>query len=163
MGSGGPGNIVHIENLYVKPIAVKTNAKINLGNYCIFDTDGLRELTAADCGTGAIGQFLSLVDELAVYQAGETADNLTTTPVLDRKTKVNVILRTSDWVTIMEAGVRPNTRVGIQVKTLTPDTFVVNNTSTFDNIIGLYMHKEFAALAETSVLDDDGVIATGRI
>ena len=48
MGSGGPGNITHIDNLYVKPQAVKTNTNILLGEYLIFDTDGLRSITASD-------------------------------------------------------------------------------------------------------------------
>ncbi|KKL88121.1 hypothetical protein LCGC14_1927850, partial [marine sediment metagenome] len=40
MGSGGPGNITHIDNLYVKTVPVKTNIAILLGEFVIFDTDG---------------------------------------------------------------------------------------------------------------------------
>ena len=161
MGSGGPGNIVHIDNLYVKTVTCKTNIKILLGEFLIFDTDGYRPLLAADCGTGAIGQFLSLGDEQSVYQAGEDADNLTTTAVADRKPEVAVITRGADWVAKMEANVKPDSRVGIQVKTTAPDTFVMNLVTTLATLIGIYKHKEFARLAEDSVLDDDGVISTG--
>ena len=48
MGTGGPGNIVHIDNLTVQDFAVLTNTSIVLGDFVIFDTTGVRPLVAGD-------------------------------------------------------------------------------------------------------------------
>ena len=77
MGSGGPGNITHIDNLYVKTVPVTTNQSVSLGDFLIFDTDGYRTLLTTDFS--ADNTFLDLsVDN--VVQALEDANNLNTTP-----------------------------------------------------------------------------------
>ncbi len=56
MGTGGPGNIVHIDNLYVKTFNVKDNVNITLGQFVVIEDDGgfavARPLVDADF-TGA--------------------------------------------------------------------------------------------------------------
>ena len=165
MGSGGPGNIVHIDNLYVKPVAVADNTAILLGEYLIFDTTGYRPLVAGDFS--ADDRFLNLqVDN--VVQAGHDANNLTTTPVNDRVTEVTVITKGSDWTTKMAAGVEPGKPVGItRLDARTPIIAVADIANALPPILveqlGTYKHKEFARLAEDSVLNDDGVISTGVV
>jgi len=39
VGTGGPGNIVHIDNLYVKTINVKDNVNIILGQFVVIEDD----------------------------------------------------------------------------------------------------------------------------
>jgi len=165
MGSGGPGNIVHIDNLYVKTVAVKSNTKVTLGSYLIFDTDGYRDLVAGDFS--ADDRFLDLqVDN--VVQAGEEADNLTTTPVNDRKPEVAVITKGSDWVTKMAVGVEPGKPVGIsRLDARVPIIAVADVANSLAPVLverlGTYKSKEFARLAGDSVLNDDGIISTGVV
>lgn len=173
MGSGGPGNIVHIDNLYVKTVKVKSNTKVTLGSFIIFDTNGYRDLVVGDFSANDV--FLDIYSELGansvkgVFQAGEDADNLTTTAVNDRKPEVAVITVGSDWTVKMAAGVKPTRRVGIhRLDARSPiiavsdveDTIVTPSAPTLNQILGIYKHKEFARLAENSVLNDDGVIST---
>jgi hypothetical protein len=90
MGTGGPGNIVHIDNLYVVTVPVMTNASVSQGDFLIFDTDGYRTLIASDFSMD--DRFLDLqVDN--VVQAGHDANNLTATPVNDRVPLVSVITK----------------------------------------------------------------------
>lgn len=165
MGSGGPGNIVHIDNLYVRTVKVKSNTKVTLGSYLIFDTDGYRDLATTDFS--ADDRFLDLqVDN--VLQAGEDADNLTTTPVNDRKTEVAAITKGSDWTTKMAVGVEPDKPVGIsRLDARTPKIAVADVANALPPVLverlGIYKHKEFARLSEDSVLNDDGVISTGVV
>jgi len=171
MGSGGPGNITHIDNLYVKTVACKTNINILLGEYVIFDTDGYRPVVVGDFS--ADDRFLDINSETAggvdgVFQAVEDANNLTTTPVVDRKTEVSVATTGTDWVTKIAASVRPSRRVGIsRLDARTPiiATAAVANSlaPTLDESLGVYKHKEFARLAAISVLNDDAIIATGQV
>lgn len=169
MGSGGPGNITHIDNLYVKTVKVKSNTKVTLGSFLIFDTDGYRDLATTDFS--ANDTFLDL-DVDNVVQAGEDADNLTSTPVNDRKPEVAVITKGADWVTKMAAGVEPGRRVGIsRLDARVPiiavadveDTLVTPSTPLINQHLGNYKHKEFARLAEDSLLNDDGIISTGVV
>ena len=159
MGSGGPGNIVHIENLYVKPQAVKSNTNIVLGDFVIFDTDGLRSLLDGDFGGN--NTFLDL-QGTPVFQAAENANNLDTTDPLIKKDTISVITTGSDWTCKMGAGVEPGEPVGIKrVDAATPH-FQILETIVAKEILGSYKHKEFATLAAISVLNDDGVISTSR-
>lgn len=163
MGSGGPGNITHIDNLYVKPQAVKTDTNILLGEYCIYDTDGLRTIVAGDFS--ADDRFLD-IKVTPVFQAAESANNLTTTPVLDRKTSITVINIGADWINKMDAGVLPGNNVGIKrLDSHTPVFYASNlanaTTPTFNENLGKYQHKEFATEAAISVDNDDGTVHTG--
>ncbi len=163
MGSGGPGNITHIDNLYVKTVAVKSNYAVLLGDFLIFDTDGYRTLIAGDFG--ADDTFLDLqVDN--VVQAAEDANNLTTTPAEDRHPEVSVLTKGSDWVVKMAASVEPGKPVGIgRLDARTPIIAVTDVAGAAAPVLverlGNYKSKEFARLAEDSVLNDDGIISTG--
>jgi hypothetical protein len=158
-----PGKIVHIDNLYVKTRAVKFNTVIVTGEYCIFDTDGLRPLVVGDFS--ADDRFLSIGTK-PVFQAGHNANNLTTTAVNDRVTEVSVITVGSDWICKMAAGVEPSKRVGISRLDSRVPIIAVSDVAnavapTITETLGQYKHKEFAQLASDSVLNDDGVISTG--
>lgn len=158
-----PGSIVHIDNLYVKPQAVKSNTKITKGEFCIFDTDGLRPIATTDF-TGD-DSFLD-IEATPVFQAGHDADNLTTTPANERVTKVSVLTVGGDWVVKMAAGVKPSERVGIsRLDSRTPVIAVsdVANAAkpALKETLGQYKHKEFARFAANSALNDDGVVSTG--
>jgi len=165
------GDIVHIENLDVKTITVKTNIAILKGEYVIFDTDGYRPLLATDFS--ADDRFLDLSSEGVngvdgVFQAAEDANNLTTTPVADRRTEVSVIRGGSDWVTKVAVGIEPGRRVGIsRLDSRVPIIAVADVANalapTLDETLGTYSNKEFARLAATSVLNDDAIIKTGRV
>ncbi len=172
MGSGGPGNIVHIDNLYVKTVTCKSNINILIGEYLIFETDGYRPLLTTDFS--ADNTFLDLNGAIAsgvvdgIVQALEDANNLTATPVNDRKPEVSVALKGTDWVVKSEVGIRPNRRVGIsRLDARTPKIAVdiqagaIPANPTLDETLGIYKHKEFARLAEISVLNDDSVVSTG--
>ena len=165
MGSGGKGNITHIDNLYVLTVKVKSNTKVTLGSFLIFDTDGYRDLIAGDFALD--NRFLNLqVDN--VVQAGEDADNLTTTAVADRKTEVSVITKGADWVTSMAAGVEPGKPVGIsRLDARVPIIAVADVANALPpvlvEVLGSYKKKEFARLAEDSILNDDGIISTGVV
>ena len=163
MGSGGPGNITHIDNLYVKPQAVKTNTSILLGDYCIYDTDGLRSLVVADFT--ADNRFLDIKLK-KVVQAAESANNLDTTLVVDKKAFISVISTGSDWINKMDAGVLPESRVGIKRLDSHTPVFYASDLAnalapTFNEILGIYRHKEFATAAAISVDNDDGTVSTG--
>ena len=174
MGSGGPGNIVHIDNLYVKTVPVKTNIAIVIGDFIIFDTDGFRPLLAGDFS--ADNTYLDLNGALAsgvvdgIMQALEDANNLTTTPVEDRKTEVAGALKGTDWVVKTDAGVNPTRRVGIsRLDSRVPIIAVVDTAvaipraPTLDESLGVYKHKEFARQALVTVLNDDSVVSTGEV
>ena len=168
MGTGGPGNIVHIDNLYVKTFNVKDNVNINLGNFVVIELDSgvavARPLLDSDFA-GA-GLFLNL-STVNVVQAGEDANNLTTTDALLRKGQVECITKGSDWTVIMRAAVLPDNPVGIlrvgsaelfEVSYLdidTPSVVAANER------LGVYKHKEFSTVAEISAQDDNGIISTG--
>ena len=159
------GDIVHIEGLYVKPQAVKTNIKILKGDLCIFDTDGLRPILTTDFA--ADNRFLD-IGSTPVFQAGHDADNLDSTAVGDRVTQVSVITKGSDLVYSMAAAVKPDDKVGIsRLDSRTPVIAIsdVANSAepTIEEVLGIYKHKEFAKLAANSALNDDGVIATGVV
>lgn len=163
------GDIVHIEGLYVKPQAVKSNISMLKGEYLIFDTDGLRPLLASDFT--ANDTFLDL-NVHPVVQAGHNADNLNTTPVNQRVSEVSVITPGSDMVCKMAAGVKPAKKVGIhRLDSRTPviaisdveDTLVTPSAPLHEQTFGQYKHKEFSTKANDSVLNDDGVIATGGL
>ena len=68
----------------------------------------------------------------------------------------------------MEVGVSPGERVGIsRLDARTPVIAVdgqagaIPANPTLDETLGIYKSKEFARLAEDSVLNDDGIISTG--
>ena len=169
MGTGGPGNIVHIDNLYVKTFNVKDNVNITLGQFVVIEDDAgfavARPLADSDF-TGA-DLFLDL-STVNVVQAGEDANNLTTTDSLLRKNQIECITKGSDWTVIMRAGVLPDKPVGI-VRVGTAELFEIANVDiatsaalALGETLGVYKHKEFSTVAEISALDDDGVISTGR-
>ena len=158
------GDIVHIEKLYVKPQAVKSNTNIDKGDYLI-DDSGLRVLVVGDFTDD--DRFFDIGAE-AVFQAGHDANNLTTTAVKDRVTEVSVLTPGSDWVCKMAVDVKPDNKVGItRLDSRTPK-IAINDVAnalepTIVEVLGHYKHKEFAKLASDSALDDDGIIATGVI
>jgi len=172
MGSGGPGNITHIDNLYVKTVPVKTNIAILLGEFVIFDTDGFRPLLSTDFS--ADNTYLDLQGALAagvvdgIGQALEDANNLTTTPAEDRHSEVTIALMGTDWVVKTDAGVQTNRRVGISrldartpVIAVTDTAVAIPRNPTLDETLGIYKHKEFARQAEVTILNDDSVVSTG--
>ncbi|KKK70646.1 hypothetical protein LCGC14_2921880 [marine sediment metagenome] len=173
MGSGGPGNIVHIDNLYAKSVKVADNTAILIGEYLIFDTTGYRPLVVSDFSGNDV--FLDIYSELGangvdgVFQAAHDANNLTTTPVRDRVGEVSVLTVGTDWVVKAAAGIEPGRRVGIhRLDARTPiiaisdveDTLVTPSAPTIDQSLGIYKGKEFARLSETSVLNDDAIVST---
>jgi len=161
------GSIVHIDNLYVKPQAVKSDTLIDTGDLCIFETDGLRPIVAGDFSGN--DTFLD-IESKPIFQAGHRADNRTATLAKDKVNQVSVLTVGGDWVYPMAAGVEPSKRVGIhRLDARTPiiaisdveDTLVTPSAPTLAQTLGQYKHKEFAKLASDSVLNDDGVISTG--
>ena len=162
MGTGGPGNIVHIDNLYVKTFNVKDDVNIILGEYVIIENDGgnavARPLVIADVANLA---FVDL-SALNILQAGEDANNLTTTDPLLRKGQIECITKGSDWSTVMDDGVLPDNSIGIKRDDSTASIFVIAATIVAAEILGSYKHKEFSTIAEISVEDDNGIISTGR-
>ncbi len=168
MGSGGPGNVTHIDNLYVKTVKVQDNTNISLGDYLIFDTTGYRSLVVGDFS--ADDRFLDLYSQGAagidgVFQAAEDANNLTTTPVADRHGEVSVLTVGSDWITKSAVGIEPGRRVGIhRLDARTPIIAIADVANALapitDEVLGIYKGKEFARLAETSVLNDDAIVST---
>ena len=168
MGTGGPGNIVHIDNLYVKTFNVKDNVNIVLGDFVVIEDDGgfavARPLVDADF-TGA-NLFLDL-STINVVQAGENANNLTATDALLRKGQIECITKGSDWTVVMRAGVLPDNPVGI-LRVGTAELFEVSyldidtpSVVASNERLGVFKHKEFSVVAEISVQDDNGIISTG--
>lgn len=164
MGTGGPGNIVHIDNLYVKDFPVKTDSNIILGDFVIFDSTGVRTILTTDFGSN--DTFLDIQTK-PVYQAGESANNLASTPVANRKTTCECLTRMTDWVTIMRAGAMPDQSVGIlRVDSATPVFQVAHQRvgtqkPVSAEILGHYKHKEFSTIALLAVQGDNGIVATG--
>lgn len=168
MGTSGPGNIVHIDNLYVKTLNVQDNVSIVIGDFCVIDATSkkLRPLVTTDFS--ADNTFLVLTS-FPVFQAGENANNLNTTEALLRKNQCECITVGSDWVCKMAAGTLPTHAAGIlRVDSDTTNPFQIshylaNGTTALvtANSLGQYKHKEFSTIAEISVLADDGVISTG--
>jgi len=164
MGTGGPGNVVHIDNLYVKDFAVKTNTSIVLGDFVVFDTDGVRPLSTADITVN--DTFLD-IQAKPVFQAGESSNNLTTTPVDQRKPTCECFTRGTDISVVMRAGVLPDKPVGIlRVDGATPvfqvsDKRVSSTIVAAKEVLGIYKHKEFSTQADTSIQADNGIVTTG--
>lgn len=164
MGTGGPGNIVHIDNLSVQDFDVKSNTSIVLGDFVIFDTDGVRPIVAGDF---TLNDTFLPIQTTPVFQAGESSNNLTTTPVAERKTTCECITRGSDISAVMRVGVLPDKPVGIlRVDGATPvfqvsDKRVSATIVAATEVLGIYKHKEFSTIALTSVQGDNGIIATG--
>jgi len=158
MGTGGPGNIVHIDNLYVKTFEVQDNFNIVLGDFVVVESTGVRPLATSDVADGV---FVDL-NALNIVQAGEDANNLTTTDELLRKNQIECITKGSDWTTVMEAAVLPDNTVGIKRDDATASVFVMSATVVSTEILGSYKHKEFSTVARVSVTDDNGIISTGR-
>jgi len=166
MGTSGPGNIVHIDNLYVKTLQVKDNVSIIIGDYVVYElaTDKIRPLVIGDfSGDDA---FLDL-STIAVFQAGESSNNLTTTDPLLRKTECECITVGSDWVTTMRAGTRPTESVGILRVDADDNKFQTSHKTAAAAVVGAgerlgqYKHKEFLSVAVVSTQDEDGVVSTG--
>lgn len=168
MGTGGPGNIVHIDNLYVKTFNVKDDVNIVLGQFVVIEDDAgfavARPLVDADFSGADLFLDLSLLN---IVQAGENANNLTTTDALLRKGEIECITKGSDWVTIMRDGVLPDKPVGI-VRVGTAELFEIANVDiatsaalAVGETLGVYKHKEFSTVAEISAQDDNGVLTTG--
>lgn len=168
MGTGGRGNIVHLDNTYVKAVNVKDNVNIILGDYCIIEDNAgeaeVRPLVAGDF-SGGDDTFLNL-SLLSLVIAGEDANNLTTTDTLLRKNQIECLLKGTDWTLNMAASVIPNTPIGILRVDAAPEPFqAASETGGATPVaqiekLGLYQHKEFSTVANVSVLDDDGIITT---
>ncbi len=164
MGTGGPGNIVHIDNLYVKTFNVQPNVNIILGQFVVIESTGVRPLVDSDF-TGA-DVFLDL-STINVVQAGENANNLTTTDPLLRKDQIECITKGSDWTVVMRAGVLPDNPVGI-LRVGTAELFEVSyldinvpSVVASNERLGVFKHKEFSTVATVSAQDDNGIISTG--
>jgi len=168
MGTGGPGNIVHIDNLYTKTFNVKDNVNITLGQFIVIEDDSgsavARPLADSDF-TGA-DLFLDLTT-INVVQAGEAANNLTTTDSILRKNQIECITKGGDWTVVMRVGVLPDNPVGI-LRVGTAELFEVSyldidtpSIVAANERLGIYKHKEFSTVAEVSVQDDNGIISTG--
>ncbi len=164
MGTGGPGNIVHIDNLYVKTFNVQDNVNIVIGDFVVIETTGVRPLLDSDFSGADLFLDLSTVN---VVQAGENANNLTTTDALLRKNQIECITKGSDWVVVMRVGVLPDNPVGI-LRVGTAELFEVSyldinvpSVVAANERLGVYKHKEFSTVAEVSVQDDNGIISTG--
>lgn len=166
MGTGGPGNIVHIDNLYVKDMPVKDNTNILLGDFVIFEAaNGVRPIVSGDFSGD--DTFLNLGTN-QIFQAGENSNNLTSTPVANRKNTCECITIGSDWSVSMRVGAIPTGPVGIlRVDAATPvfqvSQFLANGTTlvTAGNVLGQYKHKEFSTQANVSVQGDNGIVSTG--
>lgn len=163
MGTGGPGNVVHIDNLYPKTFNVKDNTLIVLGDFVINDS-GVRPIVAGDFT--ANDTFLNLQTG-PIYQAGESSNNLDSTAVAQRKTTCECFTKGSDMSAVMRVGVIPDQPVGIlRVDGASPvfqiaEQSVANTFVVFKEVWGIYKHKEFDTIADISVQGDDGVISTG--
>lgn len=157
MGTGGPGNIVHIDNLYVKTFDVQDDVNIVLGEFVVIEATGARPLVDGDVAAPA---FFDL-HALNIVQAAENANNLTTTDPSLRKNQVECITKGSDWTVKMGVDVLPDTTVGIFAVSETPIVTEVRSTLVAAEILGIYKHKEFATVAQPSVADDDGIVSTG--
>lgn len=164
MGTGGPGNIVHIDNLYVKTFNVQDNVNIVLGQFVVIEATGARPLLDSDFSGADLFLDLSTVN---VVQAGEDANNLTTTDALLRKNQIECITKGSDWVVVMRVGVLPDNPVGI-LRVGTAELFEVSyldidtpSVVAANERLGIYKHKEFSTVADVSVQDDNGIISTG--
>jgi len=165
MGTGGPGNIVHIDNLYVKTFNVKDNVNISLGQFVVIEDDGgfavARPLVDADF-TGA-DLFLDL-STINVVQAGEDANNLTTTDALLRKNQIECITKGSDWTVVMRVGVLPDNPVVLPdnpvgiLRVGTAELFEVSyldinapSVVAANERLGIYKHKEFSTVSCSGV------------
>jgi hypothetical protein len=168
MGTGGPGNIVHIDNLYVKTFNVQDDVNIVLGEFVVIEDDGgkaiARPLTDSDFSGADLFLDLSTVN---IVQADEDANNLATTDPLLRKGQIECITKGSDWTVVMRAGVLPDSPVGI-LRVGTAELFEVSyldidtpSVVAANERLGIYKHKEFSTVAEVSVQDDNGIISTG--
>jgi len=168
VGTGGPGNIVHIDNLYVKTFNVKDNVNITLGQFVVIENDGgsavARPLVDADFSGADVFLDLSTIN---IVQAGEDANNLTTTDEILRKDQIECITKGSDWTVVMRAGVLPDNPVGI-LRVGTAELFEVSyldidspSVVASNERLGVYKHKEFSTVADVSVQDDNGIISTG--
>ena len=158
------GDVVHIEGLYVKTHAVKSNINIAKGDFCIDDT-GLRPVLVGDFSLD--DRFFDIGAE-PIYQAAHDANNLTTTPVKDRVSRVSVLSKGSDWVCKVSANIKPDDHVGLcRLDSRTPIIAVaeIANSAepTIEESLGIYKHKEFAQTAANSALNDDAVIKTGAL
>jgi len=164
MGTGGPGNIVHIDNLYVKTFNVQDNVNIVIGDFVVIEATGVRPLLDSDFTGPDLFLDLSTVN---VVQAGENANNLTTTDALLRKNQIECITKGSDWVVVMRVGVLPDNPVGI-LRVGTAELFEVSyldiatpSVVLANERLGVYKHKEFSTVADVSAQDDNGIISTG--
>lgn len=164
MGTSGPGNIVHIDNLYVKTFNVQDDVNIVLGDFVVIEATGARPLLDSDFSAPDVFLDLSLLN---IVQAGEDANNLTTTDELLRKDQIECITKGSDWVVVMRVGVLPDNPVGI-LRVGTAELFEVSyldidapSVVAVNERLGVYKHKEFSTVADVSVQDDNGIISTG--
>ena len=166
MGTGGRGNIVHIDNLYVKTFNVQDDVNIVLGDYIVIEATGARPLLTSDFGGNDMFLTLNLIN---LVQAGEDANNLNTTDALLRKNQIECITKGSDWTLNMRAGVLPDNPVGIlrvdgadEIFQAASETVGTTSVSGSERI-GIYKHKEFSTVASVAVQDDNGIISTGGL
>lgn len=171
MGTSGRGNIIHIDNTYVKPINVADNVKIELGDYClIIEESGeavVRPLLAADFS--ADDTFLVLTPNSVVI-AGEEADNLDLTDESLRKAQCTCILRGTDWEANTRAGILPEQIVGLLRVDGADEVFQIshflsNGTTPVisGEVLGTYKTKSFTSIARISQQDDLSIIQTGAV
>ena len=160
MGTSGPGNVIHIDNLYPKTHDVKADELINLGTIAIYDDTSDAVITLNDDGVVSEGAVLNAQTNRP-SQAGEDANNLTTTDALLRKSQIEVLTRGGDWEGRMEAGILPGDTVGIKRVDAALGGFRFTATNTVTQIVGIYKGKSFSSVSKKSVLDDNGIVSTG--
>lgn len=157
MGTSGSGNIVHIDNLYVKTYAVKEDEVLKLGEISVLPT-GTDELIAF----GITNDTVLDITALTPHQNGEDADNRLLTDSILRKDQIEVITLGSDWSGPMEANITPGASVGIKKVNDNPEGYRFIATNAITEVVGVYKHKEFSTVAKVSLLNDNGIISTGR-
>lgn len=160
MGTSGPGNIVHIDNLYVKTFDVFADQFLKLGEIAVYDdgTDTIRTLN--DDAVVADTVILN-AQTFRPVQNGEDADNRNATEDLLKKDQIECLTIGSDWEGIMEAGILPGQSVGIKRVDAAVGGFRFAATVVANEVVGIYKHKTFSTVAKKSVLDDSGIVSTG--
>jgi len=160
MGTSGPGNITHIDNLYVKTFDVQPNTNVQLGDFVVVTTTGVRQFVATDTTGGSVGDFAKL-SLISVVQAAEDANNLNSTDASLRKNQITCITKGSDWVVTMKEDVLPDSHVAIFITTVAPSVVDVRTSTDPAETLGVYKHKEFSTVARPSLLNDNGIVSTG--
>ena len=160
MGTAGPGNIVHIDNLYVKTFDVKEDEILRLGEISVYDDTSDALITLNDDGVVADTVIVN-AQTFRPVQNGEDADNRLATDEILKKSQIECITIGSDWEGKMEADILPGQSVGIKRVDAAVGGFRFAATVVANEVVGIYKHKTFSTVAKKSVLDDSGIVSTG--